>query len=86
MGLKMGLNKMEQKKVPGWLADKIPVEDIAKRLKTTPEIVLRFTAEKQEAVKKDQVVREKKQLREKEALVEKGKIVANALNETTNSD
>jgi len=52
MARKNGLNRKEQILCAKWLTEKVPVEDIAKKLKTSETIVKRFTQDKLDAAAK----------------------------------
>jgi hypothetical protein len=57
MTFRLGLNKKQQILCAKWLKEGVNPESIAKKFKTTEEVVLRFTQEKLDTVKEKQKVR-----------------------------
>lgn len=43
MARKVGLNRKEQIQCAKWLTEGVPARDIAKKFKTSPEVVAKFT-------------------------------------------
>lgn len=82
MARKEGLNRKEQIQVKKWLEnEEATPKQIAKKLRTTPEVILRFTPEKQ--AKAAEAVKEAEEAAKAAdaARVEKAKTINAALNE-----
>ncbi|MGD1830996.1 MAG: hypothetical protein ACPKM1_15655 [Spirochaetaceae bacterium] len=83
MGLKQGLNRQEQIKVRRGFEEDVPPEVMAKQLRTTVDVIKRFTPAKQaeaDAARKKAA----NEAREAEAAAkEKAKTLTAALNQTT---
>ena len=79
MAIKPGLNRQEQVLVRKGFNEKVPVEVMAAKFKTTSEVIKRFTPEKQDAAKKRIAKANEAAKQEDRDNQEKGKILKAAL-------